>query len=235
MNRAAGRPHVERLDAQPWARTVNIAMKISIVVAFAVAIFVPLDVLEGKGMAFRAPFFVGVAGIVPLLQRFRPRDPYPHIADGLVVAPFLVDTLGNLLGFYDRYNATDDVLHTVNWVLLVLAFHAFRFRRATDNRDARLLGAGFGALAIVAWEIAEWIVQETGAGGGLSLTYGDTIGDLTLSTSGGVIGSFVGVAVLGYRRSGRSGAHGRRGESERVDGAAARPPEHSADLGQRPT
>jgi hypothetical protein len=192
-------PRVEFHDARPWARHVNIAMKIAIVVVFAIAIFVPLDVLEGKGMAFRAPFFVGVAGVVPLIQKFRPRTPYPHVADSLIVAPFLVDTLGNLLGFYDRYNATDDVLHTLNWILLVLAFHALRFRSAPDNRDARLLGAGFGALAIVLWEIAEWIVQETGAGGGLSLTYGDTIGDLTLSTSGGIVGSFLGVAVFGHR------------------------------------
>jgi hypothetical protein len=192
-------PSVEFHDARPWASRVNVAMKIAIVVVFAIAIFVPLDVLEGKGMAFRAPFFVGVAGVVPLIQRFRPRSPYPHVADGLIVAPFLVDTLGNLLGFYDRYNATDDVLHTVNWILLVLAFHALRFRSAPDNRDARLLGAGFGALAIVFWEIAEWIVQETGAGGGLSLTYGDTIGDLTLSTSGGIVGSFLGVALFGHR------------------------------------
>ena len=214
-------PQVASHDAQPWAKRLNVAMKIAIVVVFAIAILVPLDVLEGKGMAFRAPFFVGVAAIVPVLQRFRPRVPYPHLADSLIVAPFLVDTLGNLLGFYDRYPSTDDVLHTVNWVLLVLAFHALRFRSAPDNRDARLLGAGFGALAIVAWEIAEWIVQETGAGGGLSLTYGDTVGDLTLSTSGGIIGSFIGVALLGYRGAERSASNGRGGESERVHGSAA--------------
>ena len=40
----------------------------------------------------------------------------------------------------------------------------------------------------------------TGAGGGLGLTYGDTIGDLTLSTSGGVIGSLIGVYWLGALR-----------------------------------
>jgi hypothetical protein len=195
----ASEPRVELLDAQPWAKRLNVVMKIAIVVVFGIAIFVPLDVLEGKGMAFRAPFFVGVAGVIPLIQRFRPRTPYPHVADSLIVAPFLVDTLANLLGFYDKYNSTDDVLHTVNWVLLVLAFHALRFRSVADNRDARLLGAGFGALAIVAWEIAEWIVQETGAGGGLALTYGDTVGDLTLSTSGGIVGSFLGVALFGHR------------------------------------
>lgn len=190
--------HVECYDLRQWAARCNALVKIGIVVAFAVAVFVPLDALDGKGMGFRAPFFVGVAAIIPLLHRRRRWMPYPHVADALVVSPFLVDTLGNLLGFYDRYNFTDDVLHTVNWVLLVLAFHAFRFRSAPDDRDAVLLGAGFGALAIVVWEIAEWIVQETGAGGGLALTYPDTIGDLALSTSGGVVGSVLGVVLFGH-------------------------------------
>ena len=193
---------VERLDATPAARRANHAMKIGIVVAFAVAIGVPLDHLEGKAMPMRAPLFVGAAAVVPLIERFRrhPRSPYPHIADALLVAPFLVDTLGNLFAFYDDYAVTDDVLHCLNWVLLVLAFQAFRFRRTTSREDAVLLGAGFGALAIVAWEIMEWAVDVTGAGGGLGLTYGDTIGDLTLSTTGGIIGSVLGAWWFGAPR-----------------------------------
>jgi hypothetical protein len=193
-----GRARVEEHDASAWAMRLNVAMKVGIAAAFAVALLAPLDQLDGKGMGFRAPFFCGSALIVPVLTRLRPRSPYPHLADSLIVAPFLVDTLGNLLGFYDNFNGTDDVLHTVNWILLVLAFHAFRFRSVPDNRDARFLGAGFGALAIVVWEIAEWVVQETGAGGGLALTYADTIGDLALSTTGGVIGSLLGVALFGH-------------------------------------
>ncbi len=193
---------VEYYDGATWARRLNIAMKIGIVAAFAVALLAPLDHLDGKGMAFRAPLFCGAALVVPILDRWRPRDPYPHVADAIVVAPFLLDTIGNLAGIYDTLNFTDDVLHTVNWVLLVLAFHAFRFRSASDERDAVFLGAGFGALAIVGWEIAEWIVAETGAGGDLALTYDDTIGDLTLSTTGGVIGSVLGVRLFGHRRAG---------------------------------
>ena len=195
--------NVERLDATPWARRLAIASKIGIVAAFTVALTVPLDQLEGKAMGFRAPFFCGVAAIVPLVQRFRPRRPYPYIADALLVAPFLLDTLANIAGLYDDYVHTDDVLHTANWVLLVMAFHAFRFRSVGDDRDAWLLGVAIGALAIVGWEIAEWIVAETGSGGGLALTYDDTIGDLTLSTAGGAIGSTIGTLAFGFRRSRR--------------------------------
>lgn len=133
------------------------------------------------------------------MARARNWQPYPHSADALLSAPFLVDTLGNLLGIYDRFDATDDVLHALNWILLVGAFHAFRFRNVEDRRDALLLGYGFGAIAIVGWEALEWAMSVDGFGGagGLDLTYGDTIGDLILSSTGGLIGSWLGVALLG--------------------------------------
>ena len=192
------------MDAGHLAVPAAVAMKVALLLAFVVALTVPLDQLEGKGMAFRFPLFMLSAVVVPLAWRRRFR-PYPATADVLVVAPFLVDTLGNLVGLYDSYDATDDVLHALNWVLLVAAFHAWRYRRGGSERavsrfDAWLLGAGIGALAIVGWEIAEWIVAETGAGGGLALTYGDTVGDLALSTAGGMIGSWLGVRYLGNRR-----------------------------------
>ena len=180
------------------------AVKIALVVAFAVAILVPFDHLDGKGMGYRAPLFALSMLVVPLASRGR-FDPPASTADALLVAPFLLDTLGNLLGFYDSYSHTDDVLHAVNWFLLVSAFHAWRFRRVADNRDARLIGAGVGALAIVAWEIGEWAVSESGAGGGLALTYADTIGDLALSTGAGILASFAGVAMFGVRTELESG------------------------------
>ena len=121
------------------------------------------------------------------------------MADALLAAPFLVDTLGNLFGFYDNYPVTDDVLHALNWILLVAAFHAFRFRNVTDRRDALLLGYGFGCMAIIWWEVMEWAVSTDGFGGAgnLSLTYGDTVGDLALSSTGGLLGSILGIWWLG--------------------------------------
>jgi len=178
---------------------LNALVKAALAASFAIAIFFPPDVLEGKAMGSRAPLFLAPAVVVPLLARFRDWDPYPHTADAFLSLPFLLDTLGNLLGFYDEYPVTDDVLHTVNWVLLVYAFHAFRFRNVHDRRDAVLLGYGFGALMIVLWEVFEWAVSEDGFGGagGLSLTYGDTVGDLALSSTGCLIGSVIGVLLLG--------------------------------------
>lgn len=187
---------IDRLKTTAW---INYAVKAGLAVSFFIAIVIPPEVVQGKAMGFRAPLFLAPALLVPILAKVREWNPYPHTGDALLAAPFLVDTLGNLLGFYDRFNATDDVLHLINWVLLVAAYHAFRYRNVTDNREALLLGYGFGAIAIVWWEIMEWAVSEDGFGGagGLSLTYRDTVIDLLLSSTGGLIGSAIGLIWLG--------------------------------------
>lgn len=192
---------VARADGTEAARRVNLGVKAAIVVAFVIAIAVPLEHLDGKAMPMRVPLFVGSALVIPVIERFRrhPFDPYPHVADTLVVAPFLLDTIGNLFGAYEWLDRTDDVLHFVNWVLLVSAYEAFRFRRTDRTDDAVLLGYGVGAIAIIWWEVLEWLIAETGAGGGLHLDYGDTIGDLILSSTGGLVGGLVGRHVFARR------------------------------------
>ena len=197
---------VLRLDRERWVAGANLVIKVALFLSFFIAIVFPPDVIEGKAIGFRAPLFLAPAILVPLIARARNWDPYPHTADALLSLPFLVDTLGNLLGFYDRYIVTDDVLHLINWVFLVGAYHAFRFRNVHQRDDAILLGYGFGAIAIVWWEIMEWAVSEDGFGGagGLQLTYGDTVGDLFLSSTGGLIGSAIAVAVLGPARDRRA-------------------------------
>ena len=190
------------LDRTAWTRRLNIAVKVGLVVAFFVAIVIVPDSVDGKAMPMRAPLFMASAVLVPVIGWRRHWSPYAHTGDLLLAAPFLLDTLGNLFGLYDEYPQTDDVLHALNWVLLVAAFHAFRFRAVNDRRDAVLLGYGFGAIAIVWWEVLEWLVSTDGIGGadGLSLTYGDTIGDLLLSSTGGLVGSVLAVALLGPKR-----------------------------------
>ena len=202
MQHIATAPRTSRvvdLDREPWAARANLAIKVALVASFVVAIGVEPSTVEGKAMGFRAPLFLAPVVVVPLLARWRGWEPYPHVADALLAAPFLVDTLGNLFGFYDNYPVTDDVLHALNWILLVAAFHAFRFRNVTDRRDALLLGYGFGCMAIIWWEVMEWAVSTDGFGGAgnLSLTYGDTVGDLALSSTGGLLGSILGIWWLG--------------------------------------
>ena len=157
-------------------------------VAFSVA-FPDLPRFEGKGMAFRAPFYLLPMAVVPVAWRLRGRrPPYPHLVDALVISPFLVDTLGNALNFYESYASTDDVLHFVNWVLLVAGITLALLRTRLPALAVWALAYGIGGLAIIWWEAAEWLVQELGTAG-LGLTYGDTIGDLVLSSTGGAVGA----------------------------------------------
>lgn len=191
-----------RTRARDPAAWLNIAIKVVLVVSFAVAIFAAPDVVAGKNMGARAPLFLAPAIVVPIIGRIRRWSPYPHLADALLSVSFLLDTLGNLLGFYNEYGSTDDVLHFINWVFLVMAFHAFRYRTVNDHRDAIFIGYGFGAIAIIVWEAFEWLISDAGpfAGGvpdALSLTYGDTVGDLVISSTGGLIGSLIGRYWLG--------------------------------------
>ncbi len=191
------------LDRSAAVRAINIGVKVALFAAFFVAIVIEPSTVEGKAMGFRAPLFLASAVLVPVIAKLRGWEPYPHAADALAAAPFLLDTLGNLFGFYDDYPVTDDILHALNWILLVMAYHAFRFRNVHERRDAVMLGYGFGALLIIWWEIMEWAVSEDGFGGAgnLSLTYEDTVFDLFLSSTGGLVGSVIGLALLGPRGS----------------------------------
>ncbi len=63
---------VLELDRNPRVRVANLTVKALLVAAFAVALTVPLSVLEGKAMGFRAPLFLAPVVIVPEGPR-RPR------------------------------------------------------------------------------------------------------------------------------------------------------------------
>jgi len=190
---------VLKIDETSTAKWINYAVKLSLFACFFIVIVIQPAVVEGKAMGFRAPLFLASSIIVPILAKTRNWKPYPHTADALLAAPFLLDTLGNLFGFYNNYPSTDDILHAVNWILLVGAYHAFRFRNVHNNKDALILGYGFGAIAIIWWEAMEWAVSEDGFGGagGLQLTYGDTVGDLVISSTGGLVGSILAIWLLG--------------------------------------
>ncbi len=177
-------------------RNILWAVRIGLVVAIAISVAFPSwEQFEGKGMAFRAPFYLLPLFVVPLIWKLKGSSPpYPHIVDALVVAPFLMDTLGNVLNFYENFDATDDVLHFCNWVLLMAGITLAIARTGVGKLNAWSLGWGFGGLAIIWWEAAEWLVQELGTAG-LGLTYGDTIGDLLLSSTGGAVGAALAITL----------------------------------------
>ena len=152
--------------------------------------------VAGKGWPERCVGYPISALVVPAIWVLRGRrGRYPHLADALLVVPFVLDLLGNLVNLFDTMEQFDDVLHFVNWTFLVAALVLFMAPAGLARWNLVLMGSGFGAIAIIAWEGVEWIIQEMGTTG-LQLTYDDTIGDLVLSTAGGVLGALVTASLL---------------------------------------
>ncbi|HJL89675.1 MAG TPA: hypothetical protein QF905_05010 [Acidimicrobiales bacterium] len=177
-------------------------------------LFPEIPGVAGKGWPERAVGYPLSALIVPIVwwitRRRRLPDTastdsaspstYPYLGDALLVTPFVLDLAGNLMNLYDTFEQFDDILHFVNWTFLVAALVLFLRSARLARWNLVLLGSGFGALAIVAWEGVEWIIQEMGTTG-LQLTYDDTIGDLLLSSSGGVVGAALAALALTRRGS----------------------------------
>ena len=160
----------------------------------------------GKAMQGRALGYPVVVLILPvgwaLVGR---RRPFPALADLLITLPFLIDTAGNALDLYDTIDWWDDANHFFNWMLLTGGFVLLTepVRLAAWNRAA--LGAGFGAIAAIAWELLEYatFVPNSPEAAG---AYRDTLGDLALGTLGG---SLAAIAASWWierrRRRGRAG------------------------------
>lgn len=192
---------IAKIQKLSLIKFLNFAVKLSLFVSFFVAIVLSPESVAGKGMLARAPIFMATAILIPVMYWRRGiklfgDDRYPHLADMLLATPFLLDTLGNLLGFYNNYNATDDILHFLNWVFLIPGIMTLVYAKRPNAKDFLLIAAGISAMAIVGWEAFEWLISDAGPLAGktpdaLSLSYGDTIGDLVISFTGGVIGSFI--------------------------------------------
>ena len=159
-------------------------------------LFPDIPGVAGKGWPERCVGYPLSALVVPAIWAWRGRrGRYPHLGDALLGVPFVLDLLGNLVNLYDTMAQFDDILHFVNWTFLVAALVLFVAPAGLARWNLVLMGSGFGALAIVAWEGVEWIIQEMGTTG-LQLTYDDTVGDLVLSTAGGVLGAAVAANLL---------------------------------------
>ena len=185
----------ERLPRRPTF-TLLLGAKLLLVSLMIVgAVFPEVGGFDGKGMGYRLPVYVVPAMVVPLLW-WRGRRWDPGLDIGLTV-PFLLDTLGNAFGLFDSWTSFDNVLHFLNWFVLVWGV-TMSLNRDENRRRQRYLvwiaGTGIGALAAIAWEIAEYNIMQAGVGN-LHLTYADTLGDLAAGSVGGAIGAWLAVSV----------------------------------------
>ena len=175
-------------------RAFNWLAKILLVAMLLLGLLFPdWSQFEGKAWPARAASYPLAALIVPIWwwarQRAgKPTGRYPHLVDVFLVLPFLLDIAGNVANLYDTVVNFDDALHFLNWTFLAAAIVIALAPLGLAKWNRILLGTGFGATAIIIWEIVEYLIAESGTTG-LNLTYKDTISDLGLSTLGGAVGA----------------------------------------------
>ena len=170
---------------------LDIAVKAALVCLLAFGAFSGLQQFEGKAFVWRLATYPIAALIIPVIWAVRGRKPgYLYSADILLTLPFLIDTVGNALDFYDAIEWWDDANHLVNWALLSGAMGAI-WRPRFSSWTTLGLVVGFGAATAILWEIAEYLAFIRNSPE-LATAYQDTLGDMAL----GLAGSFL--AGLGF-------------------------------------
>ena len=174
---------------------VDIAVKVA-VVAFSLYPLIDPDAshFAGKAMGVRALVYPAFLVLIPAawLAARRPA-PYPYVAVVALGLPFLIDAGANVLGLF-AMSGFDVFPHAIGWFCLTLAF-GLAVAPLLDRRwVAFLMVVGFGAAIDVLWEIGEYLLMRSGSSG-LQLTYDNTIQDLAMSFTGGVVAAIVIVTV----------------------------------------
>jgi hypothetical protein len=180
------------------------AVLVLTVAQLAVATFVPgIDRFADKAFGARLAAYPVLMLLVPAIwwlavgRRRRDEEP-PYVAFALVMLGFLVDTTGNSFDLYDTITWWDDMNHFVNWFFLLSGIGLIIARDVTPRWAQLLLVTGLGCLLALGWELAEWYTFIR-HGTELDTAYEDTLGDMTLGSSGAFLASLL-VARVASRR-----------------------------------
>jgi hypothetical protein len=182
---------------------LDLLAKLALVVLLLVALAHPdLSNLKAKGAGARLVVYPLGALAVPiwwwLRRRRRQARGFPWAADLLVTLPWLSDLLGNRLNFFDTVTWWDDVSHFAHWLLLTAGvLLAWYPGRRTGAGVVVMVALGFGATAALLWELGEYVafLRDLPT---YAYVYPDTLGDLSLGTSGSLV---AGLLVALRRRS----------------------------------
>jgi hypothetical protein len=192
---------VEKRRSLVWLPALILVLTIG---QLAVAEFVPgIDRFANKAFGARLVAYPVLMLTVPALwwlvvKRRRPDAEPPYGAFALVMVGFLVDTTGNSLNLYDSVTWWDDMNHFVNWLFLLTGIGLIIGGAVRPRWALVVLVAGLGCLLALGWELGEWYTFIRN-GTELDTAYEDTLGDMTLGTTGAVLAGLI-VARVTSRR-----------------------------------
>ncbi|MEV0791484.1 hypothetical protein [Kribbella sp. NPDC050459] len=121
---------------------------------------------------------------------------FPWAADLLMTLPWLIDLIGNRLNLFDTVDWWDDAMHFVLWGFLTAGVLLAFAPRDLSRPITTLVALGFGATAAIVWEVGEYVTFVRNSPE-LATAYTDTLGDLTLGTSGALL---AGLVLYQFRR-----------------------------------
>src|SRR5262249_47826685 len=110
------------------------------------------------------------------------------------VLPFLVDVAGNALDLYDSVSWWDDFNHFLNWALLTGGVAALLRRTRISRLELAALAIGFGAVAALLWELAEYSTFIRGSDEEATAST-DPLGDMSLGLLGATVAALVAALV----------------------------------------
>jgi hypothetical protein len=172
---------------------IDVAVKLLTVALLVWAIANPeLAQFQGKAFVGRAVAYPIALAIVPVAWWFRGRRriPYPVDSDILFGLPFLIDVAGNALNLYDAIEWWDDANHLVNWALHTAAAGLLLRYGLWGAATRAALGTGWAAVTALLWEFAEYVTFVPGSAEAAT-AYSDTLGDLALGLTGGLVASIL--------------------------------------------
>ena len=172
---------------------LDVAIKVATVALLALAVASPgLPQFQGKAFLGRALAYPIALVATPVLWWLFARRtiPFPVLPDILIGLPFLIDVLGNALNLYDTIDAWDDLNHLVNWFLHTAAVGLLLRYGSWGFWTRVALALCWAVTTAVLWEFAEFatFVQDSPEA---ATAYADTLGDLALGMTGGLVAALV--------------------------------------------
>jgi hypothetical protein len=185
--------------------TLDVLVKVVTVALLAWAVASPdLPQFQGKAFTARAILYPLALMAVPLGWALTGRRiPFPAIPDLLVGLPFLIDVAGNALNLYDTVDRWDDLNHFVNWALHTAAIGLLLRYGPWGTRTRVALAFCWAVTSAVLWEFGEYVTFVPNSPEAAT-AYRDTLGDLALGMTGGLIAAIL-TARLPLVVSGRTG------------------------------